>query len=229
MRVPEKVSTLSDLFTPIDAGKPVYSGPELMVIEDCLSAAECQQWVEFADRRAGMAAPVGSADAPGSARNAKSEAFVAERINLVYEPQQRAAAIALYQDIYGRCIKAHYGADMEWFEVPHVLRYVSGGNYKYHADAEAWDQQQQCWVRGIDRDYSCITYLNSSFTGGTLVFPYLNLRLHPRPGLVVVFPSDHRFLHAAEETTSGKRYAMVTWGARRGSERVMTPPQVVRL
>ena len=221
---------MSVLFTPIDTSKPVYNGPELMVVENCLGADECVQWVRFAERKAGVPAPVGTTQNPGiAAQNAQNEAFVADRINLMAEPAQKAAAIALYRDVYGRLVKSYYGVDIEWFEIPHILRYVSGGNYVYHADAEAWDQQQQCWVRGVDRDYSCITYLNSDFTGGTLAFPYLNIRLHPRAGLVVVFPSDHRFLHAAEETTSGVRYAMVTWAARVGSERVMVPPQVVRL
>jgi len=225
-----EVGLVSSLFTPIDNSKPVYNGTELMVVENCLSVSECEQWVEFAERKAGVPAPVGNTQNSGAAaQNVQNQAFVADRINLMAEPEQKAAAIALYRDLYGRQVKKHYGIDIEWFEIPHILRYTSGGNYNYHADAEAWDQQQQCWVRGVDRDYSCVTYLNSDFTGGTLAFPYLNLRLHPRAGLVVIFPSDHRFLHSAEETTSGKRYAMVTWAAKIGSERVMAPPHVVRL
>lgn len=222
---------LTGLLAPVDASKPVYKGRELMVLEDYLTTRECEQWVEFTERKAGIAASVGSMQESGPAQNTQNDAFVADRINLVYEAEQRDAAIALCRNIYDKRIKAHYGADIEWFEIPHILRYVSGGNYLYHADSEAWDEQQQRWVRGVDRDYSCIIYLNSDFTGGSLVFPYLNLRLNPRAGLLVVFPSDHRFLHSAEETTSGKRYAMVTWGARKGSERVTDrpPPHVVQL
>lgn len=225
-------SVTTGLFTPIDVSKPVYNGPEIMVVEDYLTTAECEQWVEFADKRIGVPATVGNMQSSGPAQNVvQKSAFMADRIHLIRELEQKAAAIALYKDIYGRLVKAHYGIDIEWFEIPHILRYTSGGNYDYHADAEAWDQQQQRYVRGVDRDYSCITYLNSGFTGGTLAFPCLNIRLHPRAGLVVVFPSDHRFIHAAEETTSGKRYAMVTWAARTGSERVTPEPplHVVRL
>lgn len=222
---------MTELFTAIDESRPIYNGPELMVLEDCLSAEQCRWWVQFAKSKSGVRAPVGSAQSAGVAQNVQDQAFVADRINLMSEPEQKAAAIKLYRDVYGKWVKAHYGIDIEWFEIPHILRYTSGGNYKYHADAEAWDQHNQCWVRGVDRDYSCITYLNSDFTGGALSFPYLNLKLNPRAGLVVVFPSDHRFLHSAEETSSGERYAMVTWAASVGSERVMpaAPPHVVRL
>ncbi len=71
------------------------------------------------------------------------------------------------------------------------------------------------WIQG-----NRIIYLNNEFTGGTLAFPNYNLRFHPRPGMLVCFPSDHRFMHYAEEVKSGIRYAMVTWGAEKGSVRV---------
>lgn len=209
----------------------MYQGDQLMVVENYLDKSECDYWIKFADESMGVKALVGSAKPSGVVKNESNEAFVADRINLFSEPDVKKNAIKLYSDIYGNIVPAHYGTDIEWFEIPHILRYKQGGNYHFHADAEAWDQDSNSWVRGIDRDYSCLTYLNSEYTGGALTFPYLNLRLHPCEGLLVAFPSDHRFLHSAEQTLSGVRYVMTTWGAAKGTMRVMPRPPalIVRL
>lgn len=222
---------MSDLFSPIDQSKPIYSGPELVLIENYLDQVSCEKWVSFADKKSGSHAPVGGINTMGKAENTKNLGFVADRINLFSEPEYKNNAIELFDNVYRNVVSKIYGQEIEWFEIPHILRYKEGGNYNYHSDSEAWDQAQQRWVKGVDRDYSCIMYLNSEFTGGTLAFPYLNLRLHPKAGLLVVFPSDHRFLHSAEETLSGHRYAMVTWAAKRGIDRVMKslPPHIVRM
>ena len=219
------------LFSPIDPLKPVYSGSELILIENFLDDSTCKKWVTFADKKAGAHAPVGDINNPGAAKNLKNLGFVADRINLISEAAYKNDAIALFDNVYRNMVSKNYGVSIEWFEIPHILRYTKGGNYNYHSDSEAWNEKEQCWVKGVDRDFSCVMYLNSEFTGGSLAFPYLNLRLHPRAGLLVVFPSDHRFLHSAEETLSGNRYVMVTWAARQGVARVMKspPPHIIRL
>jgi hypothetical protein len=38
--------------------------------------------------------------------------------------------------------------------------------------------------------------------------------------MLVAFPSDHRFAHAALPVTGGRRYVIVTWAAVLGSPRV---------
>ena len=49
-----------------------------------------------------------------------------------------------------------------------------------------------------------------------------NFRIKPRPGMLLAFPSDHRYLHAALPTVSGIRYVIVSWAAVLGSKRVRT-------
>lgn len=222
---------MPNLFSAIDESKPFYSGSELILLENFLDDNACKDWVAFADGKAGSHAPVGSVNNSGSAKNTQNFGFVADRINLLSEQKYKKQAVELFDNVYRNIISKNYGVKIEWFEIPHILRYKEGGNYNYHSDSELWDKGLQSWVKGIDRDYSCILYLNSEFTGGTLVFPHLNLRLHPRAGLMVIFPSDHRFLHSAEKVLSGRRYAMVTWGAECGVVRVMgsPPPHIVRL
>jgi predicted 2-oxoglutarate/Fe(II)-dependent dioxygenase YbiX len=143
----------------------------------------------------------------------------------------REDCLAIVDDVFRHRVKQHYGVDIEWFEFPHILRYREGGNYRPHSDADKWNPQTKSWDRTMDRDYSAIIYLNSEFSGGTIAFPHLNLRIQPRTGMLVIFPSDHRFVHTAEPTLSGTRYALVTWSAKQGGERVMNrlPNKTVRL
>jgi hypothetical protein len=76
------------------------------------------------------------------------------------------------------------------------------------------DCSQGTWVPMSDRwwrDISAVLYLNDEFEGGTLRFEQYDLELHPRPGMVTVFPSNRTFLHHVTPVTSGVRYAMPLW------------------
>ncbi len=218
-------------YTPIDASRPIYSGPELLLVQDYLPADAREKLLTYASAGAAMPAPVGDPRGDGHVGNRQDPAFSAERIDIVPGSETYRLADSICRDIYTRIVGPYYKTEIAWFEVPHMLRYRPGGHYVAHSDSENWDESGQCWVKGVDRDFSSVLYLNDDFTGGTLAFPYLNLRIHPRPGMLVTFPSNHRYLHAAEETLSGQRYAFVTWAAARNSQRVMngTPPYIVRL
>jgi len=61
------------------------------------------------------------------------------------------------------------------------------------------------------RDYTALVYLNDDFTGGELVFPALDVLITPQPGLLVSFPSNHKFVHAVPKVRSGKRYSLPVW------------------
>jgi predicted 2-oxoglutarate/Fe(II)-dependent dioxygenase YbiX len=120
---------------------------------------------------------------------------------------------------------------VEWFEIPHLLRYPIGGKCGLHADAENWNKEEYQWVRLVDRDYSSVIYFNSDYSGGELTFPDLNIRITPRSGMIVTFPTDHRFIHEVEPVTEGTRYSCVMWAAAVGTERChkMVTECIVRL
>jgi len=219
------------IYSPIDPSKPVYGGRDLILVQNYISPEGCRKLIQYAESANGKPAPVGDPGDSGQAGNRQDSAFVAERIDMGSDPEITRLANNICRHIYTRIVAPYYKVEIDWFEVPHMLRYSPGGNYVAHSDCENWDTHGNRWVKGVDRDYSSILYLNSDFSGGSLAFPNLNLRLHPQTGMLVTFPSDHRFLHAAEETLSGTRYAFVTWAAARGSARVMngTPPFIIRL
>jgi 2OG-Fe(II) oxygenase superfamily len=80
-----------------------------------------------------------------------------------------------------------------------------------HADNE--QRKHGRWVPNHtpQRDYTGVAYLNDDFTGGELVFPALDAVITPKPGLLVGFPSNHKFLHAVPKVLSGKRYSLPVW------------------
>jgi hypothetical protein len=47
--------------------------------------------------------------------------------------------------------------------------------------------------------------------GDELVFPDVDLVIIPKPGLLVGFPSNHKFVYAVPKVLSGKRYSLPVW------------------
>lgn len=135
----------------------------------------------------------------------------------------RPRVIELVNRAYRDLVEPNYGVQIEWFEEPQVLRYRPGGYYRAHADRDFWDEREQRWRQYMDRDLSLLIYLDDGFEGGELAFPYADFTLRPEPGLVVAFPSDHRFLHEARPITHGIRHAVVSWAAAFGGPRVGRP------
>ena len=119
--------------------------------------------------------------------------------------------------VYGitlRCkerIKVHLSTEELFVESLFVACLLSGDSHVAHADSE--QREHGRWVPNHtpDRDYTAIAYLNDNFTGGELVFPHLDLAIAPKPGLLVAFPSDHRFVHVVPKVLSGKRYSLPIW------------------
>lgn len=120
--------------------------------------------------------------------------------------------------------------DFDWFEEPQLLRYRPGGFYQGHADSDNFFSDEGGWKKTLDRDISLLIYLNDDYEGGHLDFEHFEYSLRPQAGMLVYFPSDVRYLHAARPVKAGLRYAVVSWAAFRDEPRVMTrPPDRARM
>lgn len=82
-----------------------------------------------------------------------------------------------------------------------VLKYGVGEEYRAHYDGST----------DTGRIISAIAYLNSDFEGGETEFPHFNIKIKPRPGMLILFPSNFAYKHIAHPITSGTKYALVTW------------------
>jgi hypothetical protein len=61
------------------------------------------------------------------------------------------------------------------------------------------------------RTVSLSFFLNDDFTGGELVFPEFGLTIKPVAGEMIVFPSNHPYIHRVNPVEIGIRYAAVRW------------------
>jgi len=92
-------------------------------------------------------------------------------------------------------------------EAPNMYRYdVDPDNpniFNFHAD---------CWnFPTSSRQVSIIIYLNDVQEGGTTFFSDLNLRVAPKKGRILFFPSFYTFIHKGEAPISNSKYIIVTW------------------
>jgi len=87
----------------------------------------------------------------------------------------------------------------------------SGDSHIPHADNERREHGRWVPNRTPQRDYTGLAYLNDDFKGGELVFPDLDIVVTPKPGLLVAFPGNRKFVHAVPNVLSGKRYSLPIW------------------
>lgn len=190
----------------------------VLVIQDYLDRKTCKMLAQYADSQTFTELKVVD---PKSTSD-KIIAFKHDgRVTHHVDIDGRALDILnIFNDVHCRQMAAFYDVDFEWYERPQILRYPPGGKYNRHADADHWVAEKNEWVRAQDRDYSVLVYLNDDYEGGELSLINQNFTIKPKPGMLLAFPSDHRYLHAALPTISGIRYVLVCWAAVIGSKRV---------
>lgn len=195
----------------------------LFMFEDFLDKATCEDLVAYAEQCEGQPLMVidNEASTPDNIVRVRDQRRITERVNL---GERRGEINELIKTTFVDLAKQCVGAQLDWFEAPDLMRYRSGGFYVSHADSENMDPENRTWEKVIDRDLSMLIYLNDDFEGGALSFYKLNYQIRPRAGAAVMFPSDQRFLHQAEEVTKGVRYAIVSWASVHGIPKISSKP-----
>lgn len=99
------------------------------------------------------------------------------------------------------------------------LRYDSAnkGHFRAHTDNAYYDAYGKFHYTSPQRHLSMVAYVNDDYEGGELIMHTVThddgrvLRLKPKVGEVVIFPSDIRFLHEVTPVTAGNRVSIVGW------------------
>ena len=146
---------------------------------------------------------------------------VSERIDL---GERRAEVNEIVGTAFRNLARKFLAEELDWYESPELMRYRPGGLYIKHADSQNMNPESRVWNKVIDRDLSLLIYLNDDYEGGSLRFDKLNYRLRPRAGMAVMFPSDNRYVHAAEEVTAGERFVIVSWASVHGVPKISSKP-----
>ena len=91
-------------------------------------------------------------------------------------------------------------------------RWDVGDSLSLHTDAEKEDCTAPL-ASYIDMyqpptaiSYTALVYINDDYQGGELVFPQHNLKIKPKSGTLVMFPSTCMYPHEVAEVASGVRY-----------------------
>jgi len=111
--------------------------------------------------------------------------------------------------LYDRILKPIYEREVVKLEPVQMLYYPLGGKYDIHNDAEDFIDGKLEKV--ADRDVSIICYLNDDYEGGELEFPLLGLKIKPKKGTIISFPSYYEYPHRVHPVTKGERFSLVTW------------------
>jgi hypothetical protein len=198
-----------------------HKAPEgIMIIKNYIDQKTCNLLMKYADSQAFTNLTV--VDPQKSTKEKIVSMQSKGRVTNHIEIDGMAGDIlTIFNNIYCNTLATFYDVNFEWYERPQILRYPAGGKYDQHADSEHWIAEKKIWVRSQDRDYSVLLYLNDKFEGGELKLINQDFSIRPKPGMLIAFPSDNRYLHAALPTTSGLRYCIVSWAAIVGSPRIM--------
>jgi predicted 2-oxoglutarate/Fe(II)-dependent dioxygenase YbiX len=128
-------------------------------------------------------------------------------------------------------VKKYHGLPCISEEIEFVY-YSTGTRYWPHVDGQAIDANIA--TRGnIQRDITCVAYLNDDYDGGELYFQFFGLEMKPAPGDIVMYPSSWQYIHGVEPVI-GERYALVIWfktdpPAYSLEDEVITDPKVLRV
>jgi len=130
-------------------------------------------------------------------------------INITYCARQNdQTAQNLHNQIYAllgatipRYAKMFSIQDLFYHEAYQMLKYDVGTEYKQHCDSGL----------STRREVSAIVYLNDDYEGGELEFPHFNVKIKPKSGMLLLFPSNYAYAHIAHPISKGTKYALVTW------------------
>jgi 2OG-Fe(II) oxygenase superfamily len=77
-----------------------------------------------------------------------------------------------------------------------ISKYITGGYMGSHVDVR----------EGTNPSFSAVMYLNDDYIGGDLFFGNQNIKIKPKAGSMIVFPSVPPFYHESLPIISGEKY-----------------------
>jgi len=184
-----------------------FDAPQILYLKNHLTPEFCEQVIKDGDSGPSKAGTV-IEQLQETLVDTDSDVRI---VDILQWRKRKKDMVMKIQSICRQYIDPYFGVSIARFEYPGLFRYRPGGHYEHHADSDAMNPDTGCWYRQQARDYSLVLYLNEDFSGGELDFENYGIRMKPKTGDVVCFPSDFRYLHAAKPVKRGVRYCVVTW------------------
>lgn len=181
--------------------------PDIFWMDQLLSPELCQHLIAIADLRTPSPAAIELGRRDDEVRNSGQLRLEGDRL--------LASTNQLLLDQVGRIqdwLLAQYGIRFTQAEACSILRYGPGEYYKRHVDNLLLPSRLAEAEQGLPtRDVSIVGYLNEGFEGGETYFDRQDLKVTPRTGGAVVFPSFFTFPHQSLPVLRGCKYSWVTW------------------
>ncbi|RPH45982.1 MAG: 2OG-Fe(II) oxygenase [Burkholderiales bacterium] len=187
----------------------VLANPNLVIVEDLLSAQECEQLIRMAQGKLRRSEVVD----PSSGRLEISGVRRSEGAHFAYGENAVVARLEAR-------ISALTGVPIPHGEPLQLLRYPVGGEYEPHHDYfdPAFPGTAALLQQGGQRIATVIVYLHEPDEGGGTCFPELELSVRPRRGSAVYFEYhnardqlDARCLHAGMPVLRGHKWIATKW------------------
>lgn len=96
--------------------------------------------------------------------------------------------------------EVRYNIKMDFQECLNFVKYTPGQHFSPHADH---GYSYNCTL-------SSVVYLNDNYEGGEFIFDTMKIKLKPRAGDIIFFPSTYIFAHSSAPVISGTKYSVVT-------------------
>lgn len=192
------------------APRQLLGRPLILTIEQVASAAECQWLIAAASRRLEPSYVHDSATGRFGVdpnRTNLGATFPIVETDLVLEMIRQRIAAAIHSPTAN-------------FEVPQVLRYLVGQEFKPHYDY--LDTASEAFRAEVARNgqpvATVLVYLNEDFEGGETDFPQVGFRYRCRTGDALVFSNvdpvgqqEPAALHAGVPPTKGEKWVLSQW------------------
>ena len=121
-----------------------------------------------------------------------------------------------FQDLYLKIkneIENFYQASLYDEHFCNVVEYKVGDMLHLHSDDEAqYLDGKLIYEAGTStghptRNISSVLYLNDTYTGGEIEFPNLSIKMKPKPGTLIAFPSKGKlFEHQVAKVITGRKW-----------------------
>jgi hypothetical protein len=102
----------------------------------------------------------------------------------------------------------HISGDLEPDEKFAITIMRTGSSVSSHTDKQVFPQGLRSSNKMVLRDVTSVCYLNDDFDGGELYFDLLGVKIKPKAGMLVFFPTHDVYRHSVCAVSNGERYSV---------------------
>jgi len=190
----------------------LHEDPWVVVLDEFLSKQEVADFIAIGAKNFRRSIDAGKMDKNGIFESVTTDVRTSENAWCI----SRQCYMSNIVQRINRRITSITGVPQENFEYHQVLRYQPGQYYRYHHDFIVDHNSLPIGPRV----YTFFMYLSDVEKGGETSFPGLNIKVRPKAGRAVIWPSviskspfamDHRTGHEALPVIEGIKYAVNSW------------------